>query len=119
MATLTIKQLKLWASIGVYAWEQAVLQPVLIDIELVTDIGKAGKTDSLADALDYSQLISDTKRLIKHRHFQLIETLVMVLCDFYQSYPSVVSGVVTVAKPMAIPQADLVSVEQQFGASDD
>ena len=47
-----VKGLTVEAVIGVYEWERAITQPLLIDIALETDISKAAVSEDVNDALN-------------------------------------------------------------------
>lgn len=55
-----IKGLKVNAVIGVFDWERAIEQPLLIDVTMATDISKAGKSDDINDAINYKEVCDDT-----------------------------------------------------------
>ena len=54
-----VKGLTVEAVIGVYAWERAITQPLLIDIALETDISRAAISDDVNDALNYKAVCDD------------------------------------------------------------
>jgi len=51
-----VKGLKIEAVIGVYDWERAITQPLLIDIALETDISQAAASDDVNHALSYKEV---------------------------------------------------------------
>jgi dihydroneopterin aldolase len=53
-----VRGLRLWAHVGVLDVERAEGQWFALDLELTVDLAKAGRSDALADTLDYSQLIT-------------------------------------------------------------
>lgn len=52
-----IRGLRLWAHVGVLPEERRLGQWFELDLELALDLSAAGRSDALADSLDYSQLI--------------------------------------------------------------
>ena len=54
MDTIFIHDLRVETRIGVYAWEQHLPQPLLIDLELALPSEKAFASDDFADTLDYA-----------------------------------------------------------------
>jgi len=70
-----IEGLEVRTVIGIYDWEREIRQTVRLDLEMAWDISKAGKSDDIADTLDYKAV---SKRLIDYveaSKFGLIEAL--------------------------------------------
>lgn len=70
-----IEGLEVRTVIGIYDWEREIRQTVRLDLEMAWDISAAGKSDDIADTLDYKAV---SKRLIEHverSDFGLIEAL--------------------------------------------
>jgi dihydroneopterin aldolase len=89
MDTVFIRGLKIETVIGIYDWERKIRQPVVLDLEIGSDIKKAAATDTISDALDYKAV---TKRLIEFvegSSFELVETLAehcaAILLDEFQA----------------------------------
>ncbi len=59
---ILVRGLRLWAHVGVLAFEREQGQWFELDLELGVDLGPAGRSDQLADTLDYSQLIAALQR---------------------------------------------------------
>lgn len=75
MDIVYIRDLRIETVIGIYDWEREIRQTVSLDLEMGTDIRRAGETDSIDDTLDYKAV---AKRLIQYvgdSEFQLVETL--------------------------------------------
>ncbi len=70
-----IRELKILASVGYFEWEQRIKQPILLDIEMKTDIRCAAKSLKLTDTIDYSVLAQRLKDFIAEKSFLLLETL--------------------------------------------
>jgi len=66
--------LKCQSTIGVWEWEKAILQTLILDIDLVADIPVAAKSDALKDALDYQAITERIQAFAKDNKVQLIET---------------------------------------------
>ncbi len=75
MDIIYITDLKVDTTIGVYAWERAIKQPLRFDLEMQFDIRKAAASDDVADALDYSAVSQRITEFVEQSDFQLIETL--------------------------------------------
>ena len=61
--------------IGVYDWERRIRQPVVIDLEMASDVGRAAASDDVADALDYKAVSKRVQQLVGGSSFFLVETL--------------------------------------------
>jgi len=62
--------------IGVWKWEKAITQKLIIDLDLATDITKSASTDDLADTLNYKSIADRVVEFAKENQFELIETLI-------------------------------------------
>lgn len=62
--------------IGVWKWEKAITQKLIIDIDLATDITQSAKTDDLKDTLNYKDISDRVIAYAKENQFDLIETLI-------------------------------------------
>lgn len=114
MSTITLHQVPIRAKIGAYDWEQAILQTVLLDLELSYDSAKAASSDQLIDALDYAKLIESLREFIQASPCRLIETLAKKLQTFLlENYP-IQSLKFTLTKPHAIPNAGGVSITLSY-----
>ena len=105
-----VKGLKVEAVIGVYEWERAITQPILIDIALETDISKAIGSDEVADALNYKEVCDDVSVWCKELKAKLLEHLAGQLAEkLLAKYPCQ-KVTLSVAKPTAIKEAEAVGV---------
>lgn len=59
---VVVRGLRLWAHVGVLAFERAEGQWFELDLELAVDLTAAGRNDALASTLDYSRLITALQR---------------------------------------------------------
>ncbi|MCG3859530.1 dihydroneopterin aldolase [Psychrobacter sp. Ps2] len=106
-----IKGLKIEAVIGVFDWERAITQPLLIDIALETDVSRAAVSDDVSDALSYKEVCDDVSEWCKAIKAQLLEHLAGQIADkLLEKYASH-KVTLSIAKPTAITQADAVGVQ--------
>jgi dihydroneopterin aldolase len=63
------------AALGVSKAEREMRRPVDIDLELATDLKRAGESDRLAHTLDYGQVYRDVERIAGEREYRLVEAL--------------------------------------------
>jgi 7,8-dihydroneopterin aldolase/epimerase/oxygenase len=87
MDKVIIRDLALETIVGLYPWERAVKQTLLVDVDMATDIRQAAADDDLQYTVDYSAVCEAIVVLADEGKYQLIETLAeniaaMVLRDF-------------------------------------
>ena len=61
MDIIFLRNLKIDTIVGIYDWERRIKQPVILDLEMATDIKKAAATDHIDDTLNYKAV---AKRVI-------------------------------------------------------
>ncbi len=106
-----VKGLKVEAVIGVYDWERAITQPLLIDIMLETDISKAAVSDDVNDALNYKAVCDDVSEWCKDIKAKLLEHLAAQIVDKLLAKYGCRKITLRIAKPTAIKDADAVGVQ--------
>ena len=106
-----VKGLTVEAVIGVYAWERAITQPLLIDIALETDISRSAISDDVNDALNYKAVCDDVSAWCQAIKAQLLEHLAGQIADKLLAKYSCHKITLSIAKPTAIKQADAVGVQ--------
>ena len=74
-SSLFVRRLRMEARIGVYDWEKAEPQPLLIDLEFDLASMLACHTDRLGDTVDYAEVVARLRELAVARHFELVEAL--------------------------------------------
>ncbi|RPF51224.1 dihydroneopterin aldolase [Aquisalibacillus elongatus] len=60
---------------GVFPEENKLGQRFTVDIELFTDLKKAGQSDDIQDSMDYGQVYQVTQRVVEGEAKNLIETV--------------------------------------------
>ena len=106
-----VKGLKVEAVIGVYEWERAITQPLLIDIAMETDISRAAVSDDVSDALNYKEVCDDVSAWCQAIKAKLLEHLAGQIADKLLEKYSCHKITLSIAKPTAIEQADAVGVQ--------
>ena len=106
-----IKGLEVNAVIGVFDWERAIEQPLLIDVCMTTDISEAGKSDDINDAINYKEVCDDITELCQQTKALLIERLAELIAAHILSKYNTTQVEVSVAKPTAISAAEAVAVQ--------
>lgn len=73
--SIFIRALRIETIIGIYDWERSIKQPVVLDIEMATDIRKAAASDHIDDTLNYKAVAKRVIAFVEQSQFQLVETL--------------------------------------------
>lgn len=110
-----IEQLEVITTIGVYDWEQEIKQKLVLDIEMAHDNAPAGRSDDVADALDYSKVSDAVLNHIENGRFLLVERVAEEIAELIQTQFSVPWVKIRLAKPGAVPQARSVGVVIERG----
>ncbi|HNI36154.1 MAG TPA: dihydroneopterin aldolase [Microthrixaceae bacterium] len=97
---------------GALPEEQARRQPFEVDLDVETDLTTAGRTDDLADTIDYGALCSQVESVIVDERFVLIERMAARAAEVVLADPRVHAVTVTVRKlrPPVPQQLDTSSV---------
>ena len=93
--------IEVYAKHGVLEHEQERAQVFKVDVTAYTDLTVPGRTDDLADALDYSELAVAVREVVGSDSHKLIETVAAQVADAVLSHDQVVRAVVTIHKPHA------------------
>lgn len=104
-----VHRLEVHAEIGVYAHEQGVRQPLLIDIEVEVD---AAGWRHLDDTVNYETLAGHAEAIAASGHIGLVESFARRLAEAVLAEPRVLSAKVRVEKPRALdPRSAAAGVE--------
>ena len=94
-----ISELKVKTKLGVPAWERMAAQTIILDIEIGVDLSAAGKSDAIADTIDYGAVVARIHETLKEHSFQLVEALAEHVCQLILSEFGALSVKIKVAKP--------------------
>ena len=75
MDIIYLRDLRIDTIIGVYGWERQIKQTVVFDIDMATDITKAGQTENIHDTVDYKVVATRLFEFVGNSEFELVETL--------------------------------------------
>jgi dihydroneopterin aldolase len=89
---------------GVRPAEREQAQEFKVDIEVETDLAEAGRTDLLADTVDYTQVRAAARAVIEGPPAKLLETLAGRIAELVLQVPRVEAVSVRVAKRPASMQ---------------
>lgn len=69
-----------------------------VDVEIGADLLAAGRSDALADTLDYVRLFQLVREVVENRQYRLLEALAQAIADELLTQPRASSVRVRVAK---------------------
>jgi dihydroneopterin aldolase len=75
MDIVFVRGLEIQTVIGIYDWEREIRQPVILDLEMATNVALAAASDHIADTLDYKAISKRLIAFVEGSHFQLVESL--------------------------------------------
>jgi dihydroneopterin aldolase len=94
-----IRDMRLPVSIGIYDFELAKPQAVVINVELLLADPDRAHGDSITNVLNYDIVHDGIVDLAGSKHFNLQETLVEAILDLCLAQPQVVEARVSTEKP--------------------
>ena len=116
MDIIFLRQLQIDTVIGIHDWEREIRQPLVLDLEMASDIRLAAQTDSITDALDYQAVAERITDFVRNSSFQLVETLAEACAQIVLQEFGVRWLRLTVNKPDAIDNAQSVGVIIERGS---
>jgi len=72
---IELRGLRVAGIVGVLAHERTQPQPLDLDLDIVLDLGTAGRSDDLADTVDYGALCAAAEHIVTSTSFSLLEAL--------------------------------------------
>ncbi len=75
MDIVFLRELRIETVIGIYDWEREIKQPVILDLEMATDVRKGAASERIEDALNYKAVSKRLIQFVGESQFQLVETL--------------------------------------------
>ena len=99
------------AVIGVYAFEQAIKQPLILDISFAVDIDQAASRDSLADTTDYAAVCASIQAFVDATPCRLLETFTKRLAlHLQQTFQLTDLSIKVTKKPKDLPMVGGISI---------
>ena len=114
MDTIFVKNIYVTAVIGLDCWHREKEQPALVTIRVPKNVEKAGKSDSIADTLDYRPIYKTVTALQTGKAYRSLPDFAKEICNRVGQLTETVSLEVTVLLPKAVRQADGVQVEMRM-----
>ena len=115
MGIVFVRELKIQTVIGIFDWERAIRQTVVLDLEMASDIAKAGRNDNIDDALNYKSVSDRITAFVEASQFQLVETMAEKIAALVMDEFSVPWVRLRLGKPGALPNARDVGVILERG----
>ncbi len=94
-----IKNLELICSIGVHNFEHDKPQRIIVNVEAVLKNNLIPENDRIDETLNYDLIYSGIKKIVKSKHFNLLETLTHSIFDFLLAFKEIKTLKVFVSKP--------------------
>ena len=84
MNRIVLRRLAMDARIGVYAWEKAAPQPIVVDLEFDLPHGDACFSDDLQDTVDYGAVVERLRAIALTQPHRLVEAMAQTMCTVLQ-----------------------------------
>jgi FolB domain-containing protein len=111
MDRILIKDLRARCILGISDDERREKQDVVVNLALLADLRKVGKSDRFEDAVDYRALKKRILAMVEGSSYYLVEGLAERIAEICLEHPRVAQAQVTVEKPSALRFARSVGVE--------
>ena len=115
MDIVFITELKVDTVIGIFDWERAHRQTVVLNVELGTDIRAAAEHDDISKTLNYKAVTEALFTFVNASEFLLVETLAERCAALIMSEFDVPWLRLSITKPGAMRQAKDVGVVIERG----
>lgn len=110
MQSIFIEHLEAQTVIGVYPEERERARPLVFDIEIDLPSRRGFSSDSLADTIDYDQVVALIRRELLSHSFQLLERLAQHLCETIERETAASRVRIKISKAGAVPGTRSVGV---------
>ncbi len=107
-----IRDLKLEMSVGIYEFEKAELQAVIINVTLGVSTNLSASLEDIEEVVSYEDIIKHIEGLAAKRHYDLVERFAEDIAHMCLEYDQKIQDVdVLVEKPDIIKNAASVGVQ--------
>lgn len=114
VSRIVLRRIALDARIGVYAWEKAAPQPIVLDIEFDLPHDDAAFSDDLADTVDYAAVIERLRTVALTRPHRLVEAMAQSMANVLLYEFGVPRVRLTLMKLAPFPGAEVgITVERE------
>jgi dihydroneopterin aldolase len=118
MDTVFIRGLRVDSVIGIYDWERAIRQTLILDLEMAWDIAAAAASEDISQTLDYKVIAKRLESFIQQSEFFLVETLAQQCAELLQREFAIPWLRLSVNKKGAVSIAEDVGVIIERGRRD-
>ena len=119
MDAIVIEGLKVNTVVGCFDWERQIIQPLMLDLMIHTNLEVAASSDELEDTLNYAEICSISAEVIQKAQPKLIEHAAkLVLNALFSTYPAIESIKITIRKPAIIAEANSVGIRLERHRND-
>ena len=103
---ILLEGMQIPAALGVMGAERRMRRPVRIDLELDLPLSRAGRSDRIADTIDYGDVFHVVEEVAGAREHRLVEALgERVAAALFERFPSIERIVITIRKTSPLPGA--------------
>lgn len=119
MDAIIIEGLKVDTVVGCFNWERQIIQPLMLDLTIHTDLEQASNSDELEDTLNYAEICEISAKVIQDAAPKLIEHAAkLVVNALFTTFPAIESIMISIRKPAIIPQANSVGIRLERHRND-
>lgn len=99
---ILIRDLWFFGYHGLFAEETKLGQRFGIDLTCEVDLARAGRTDEMADTVNYGEIIQAVEKIVTGTPFKMIEALAQAIVDrLFADFPPIDAVTIRVTKPSA------------------
>lgn len=107
---IIIENLEFKTTIGIYDWEQAISQSLIVNAELEYDMTPSFLSNDIDDAINYKAICEEIQNICHNEKAKLLETLAYkILQKLFNEYPCSFIKL-SLKKPHAIKETSGVGV---------
>lgn len=101
MDCIELEGIRCYGYTGYLPEEQVLGQWFEVDLTLWLDLSRAGKSDAIADTIDYRDIITLVQHLVKNSKFALVERLATAIAQSILAVKGIEQVRVRLSKPAA------------------
>jgi 7,8-dihydroneopterin aldolase/epimerase/oxygenase len=106
-----VRDLEIVVSVGVFEREKRYEQRIIVSADLYVPDDYDGRSDRLADVIDYGQVVDGITRVAQQEHVNLLETLAERIAQHCLADPRVECVRVRIEKPDILESCQSVGIE--------
>ena len=116
---IIIEGLKVETVVGCFNWERQIIQPLMLDMIIQTDLEQASNSDDLDHTLNYAEICEIGAKVIQDAKPELIEHAAkLVINALFSTFHAIESINITIRKPAIIAQANSVGIRLERHRND-